>query len=291
MRERTRFEAEVADLEIFPPNSLTRVADNTAAPFRWICHVVTTMKNGDNYGGTGVLISPRHVLTSAHVIYPIEAKKETPVQKVTNIRVYPGRHGGREPFDGHDANGWAVHPNWNNGKETNCTFDYGLIRLKKNFPDRRFKALGNQTLGYWGRAAGTRFAPIDPSTLDGRRLFTAGYPFRKGLGELAARVMKQSEGVVIGSAAPRRCSQSKFEAPPLSIPHVQQDARILLHDVDTEKGQSGGPVWVVDDGTLTMVAIHQGTIPHSGTPVHNLAVILTKEVFDQVNDWMRNFVE
>jgi V8-like Glu-specific endopeptidase len=277
--------------EIFPPNSLTRVSDTTDAPFRWICQVETTSTDGTPLStGTGFLIGPRHVLTSAHVIYPIRPGEKRPRQMVRGIRVYPGRHGSREPFGGHDANGWIVRDEWNSGREVNCTWDYGLIRLKTNLGERRFSALRNQTLGFWGRDPGTRFVPINPVTqLDGRDLFSAGYPFRRGVNELAARVMKQSEGRVTGSAALTRCVPDEpFRG--LLDQNVLLDARVLLHDVDTEKGQSGCPIWTRDGANLTLAAIHYGAITPSGG-ARNVAVIVTQEVFDQVNEWVRNFVE
>jgi V8-like Glu-specific endopeptidase len=280
MRDRARFEAEVALLgEIFTPNSLTRVADTRATPFRWICHVESRSPNGDLWTGTGFLIGPRHVLTSAHVIYPMKDGEVRPQQRVSSINVYPGRQGGRDPFGGFASNGWIIHPQWIAGREANCTFDYGLIRLKKNVP---------ASLGFWGRDAGTRFVAIDPPTLTGRELFTAGYPFRRGLGELAAKVMKESRGLATGSADFTRCSPAGFEG--RVSPRVERGTRVLLHDVDTQKGQSGGPIWTRDDTRLTLAAIHYGEIEPSTGP-RNVGLIVTQEVFDQVNTWMRDFVE
>ena len=45
-----------------------KVDDSFAVPFRWICKI-SILKNGKyDGGGSGVLISDRHVLTAAHVI-------------------------------------------------------------------------------------------------------------------------------------------------------------------------------------------------------------------------------
>jgi V8-like Glu-specific endopeptidase len=288
MKDRSALERESVRLgisnEVFAPDSKTGVTDNGAVPFRWICHIETTLLNGDSATGTGFLIGPRHVLTTAHTIYPIAARKVRPDWKVRKIRVFPGRHGSREPFGGHEANGWILSERWlTPEREADCTFDYGLIRLREDFLKKR--------IGCWGSDATTRFAPVDPPALAGRQLFTAGYPFRKGLGELAARVMTQSNGRVTGSAIFTRCTPVGGGFDGQQFTNVDRNARVLLHDVDTVRGSSGSPLWIRDGDVLTLGALHQGQITRRDGTVFNTGIIVSREVHDQIQNWIRTFVE
>jgi len=209
----------------------------------------------------------------------MKERKVRPEWKTIKVRVYPGRHGAREPFGGgHDANGWAIRRGWiTPEREAHCAFDFGLIRLKEDFPKRN--------IGFWGSDATTRFVPINPTTLTaGQRLFTAGYPFRKGLNELAARVMKQSNGEIKGSALLTRCSPTQAEGE--TFTNVNARAHVLLHDVDTEKGSSGSPLWIEEEKVKTLVAIHQGELGSN-----NAGILITQTVFDQVQEWIRTFRE
>ena len=86
--------------------------------------------------------------------------------------------------------------------------------------------------------------------------------------DTAARVMRRSEG----------------RATRINHP------RVFWHDVDTEPGQSGCPVWMRQNDTLILVGIHHGSVPRD-SPTANLAVLVTQEVVDQVNRWIRTFVE
>jgi V8-like Glu-specific endopeptidase len=289
VRERIAFERELLDLgeamprqrETFGENSLQSVRDSTAVPFRWICQVVATMANGQISTGTGFLVGPRHVLTCAHVIYPQDPDDARPY-RTKSIMVYPARHGAREPYSGHTANGWAVHPLWRQRGEPDCTYDYGLIRLKQGVLPG--------ALGFWGSNNAATFARTDPAQIMGRRAFSAGYAFSRGVNEFAARVMRGSEGSVTGSAVFQRCNGDQFRGQ--MFPNVQANSRVLSHDVDTLKGQSGGPLWIVDaNGVLRCIGIHQGHLQPPRGNGFNVGLRLTSEMERQVRQWIDRFLE
>ncbi|WP_052195257.1 trypsin-like serine peptidase [Deinococcus radiopugnans] len=304
MYERRHLERELSDLgltsersgEVIGEDTRHKVANSLAVPFRWICRVVATQANGDSSVGTGVLIGPRHVLTCAHVIYPVDDNGR-PRFRTRSIEVFPAENGGEEPLGGFRANGWTVHRQWFAGQEVNCTFDYGLIRLKDDIGAETFRALRGRPLGFWGSPTdghGTRFARVDPATLVNQTVTLAGYPYRKGLNELAARVMKEGSGRITGSALLNRCTEKRFVG--RFLPRVEPTWRVLLHDTDTSPAQSGCPVWTRDgQGRLDLIGLHQGQLK-SSTPVNgattvNLALRITREFLRQVELWRSTFVE
>ena len=72
-----------------------RVSPTTAAPWRWICHIglADFSSNRALTSGTGFLISKRHVLTAAHVVW--DPAQDMHLYSVT---VIPGYDDGQEPF-------------------------------------------------------------------------------------------------------------------------------------------------------------------------------------------------
>jgi V8-like Glu-specific endopeptidase len=230
-------------------------------------------------------------LTNAHCIYPLD-KAGRPTYRTRSITVYPGRQGGDEPFGGHDSNGWAVSRHWSSGRETNCQFDYGMIRLRNDVGNKSFKRLANQPLRWWGAPGTNTFLTVaDPATLAGSACMTAGYPYRRGVNELAARVMRRSDGNITGSANVAYCRDQEWRG--RVTPVIDHQSRIVNHDADTERGQSGGPLWIAGrDNALLVAGIHQGfatwtgPAPQNAQVRTNIAVRFGRDVLGQVNQWM-----
>ena len=292
MQERTRFESELRTLglqerEVIPPrDDRTPVPDTTLVPFRWICRITANTQKGHSFG-SGVVIGPRHILTCAHVIYPLQD-----LYRTEEILVSPGQNNSDQPLGQYRANGWIVHPQWMRGRQPHCGFDYGIIRLRENIATKTFAKLRNQPLGYWGSVNSiARLQAIDPRVLTGQTIRLAGYP---GDLDTEARRMYYSRGPIIGSALFNACGghpQDKI------FPDVNVQSRLLLHEADTFGSQSGCPVWTYDNRMheRLLVGIHQGAnhlVDRTGTrrPV-NLAVRVTDEVINQVATWIRTFVE
>jgi V8-like Glu-specific endopeptidase len=79
--------------------ALERVLDTRTEEFGAVCRVYTKTKLGRS-GGSGVLITPRHVLTCAHVIYP----REEPYRTVA-VHVVVAQNGPTEASNGIKADG------------------------------------------------------------------------------------------------------------------------------------------------------------------------------------------
>jgi len=269
-------EAETALLEIIPPDTRERVsvADTTGLPHRWICRlrVPDADPRSRSYGmGTGVLVGPRHVLTSAHVLV-----SETDPGKTVGGRllVQPARNGDFKPFKEVKARGWRVDPRWivkdQRGRwQVQTRFDYGLVTLAEDVGSFRHRGLGQCTLAYW--AAPDICFPqteigIEPDKIVGQQAWSAGYP-----GDREPGTLHGGTGTV--TFDPRR--------------------GILLHTIDTHHGQSGSPIWIKRHGMWCLVGIHSRVggfkVPVSGpmVPSSNAAAFVSLDVARQIEEWKR----
>ncbi|TYP71430.1 trypsin-like serine peptidase [Aquimarina intermedia] len=139
-----------------------RITQTKKYPWRTICSLRITAKDGTNWIGTGFLIGPRTVITAGHVVYMHNhggwAKK---------IEVIPGRNGSSKPFGSctsshlHSVKGWT--------KSKKRIMDYGAIILPKNCK------YGKQ-LGYFG------YANYSFASLLGLKVNLSGYPGDKPSG-------------------------------------------------------------------------------------------------------------
>lgn len=233
-RQRLIRESEILrDREVVnDPPRRWQIGDTTAAPYRWICHLDITYLDPDERfaeklkQGTGVLISPRHVLTAAHTLLSEDGRAKT-----VRVRVTPGRNGSTKPFGSVDAEKRVTHPSWTRNGKPNRRFDYALITLEESIGARKFTSLGNRPLGFWGDpkwgAKTSRSGPGIPK-LSGLIVNAAGYP-----GDRKAGTQWRGDGKISGHG---RWGED--------VEILEQD-RLILHTVDTHGGESGGPVWVL----------------------------------------------
>lgn len=283
MYERTRFEHELdqlSDRETFRPDTRERVKiDRTLdVPNRWVCRLTipSVVPTEQSYGaGSGVLISPRHVLTAAHVLVSVD----DPGRKTVGgrLRVEIARNGQDKPFESAGISGWHVDPRSvvrvRNGWRLQPQHDIGLVTLKKDVSGWQERRLGRCRLGFWGiqGPCGVRSeVGIDPNLIVGQTANVTGYP-----GEKPEGTMWTGDGA------------------------ISYDTRLdmLLHTIDTKPGQSGSPVWLMRNGVACLVGIHSGAsgrwnVNPDGTQTltHNAAVILTRARLALIKPWMRTYV-
>lgn len=229
-----------------PLPTSNRVTDTFAFPFRWIAKVRILRNGRYDSGGTGVLISDRHVLTAAHVV---EDVVRDPIQ--FGVEVTMALDVTRNLGVSLSAKKPDIAPGLVAGT------DYALITLKDRLGDTKPRGLRGDKLGYWGTSAGgtvTTAVPVDPGRLVTQMAYTTGYPAKR-----SGNQMWTFSGLLV--SAP-------------------QQSQIMSFTGEATKGQSGSPVWIRENGNDNMVGIlvARGDV--------GFVVRLTWDVVFQVNNWM-----
>lgn len=141
-----------------------RINATTDLPWRRICALRITFKNGRVYRGTGFLIGPRAVATAGHCVY---LKSEGGWAK--SIEVSPGASGTARPFGSSTSTQFRSVKGWVDGGRPES--DYGCVVLQQG-------AFGGRNLGAFG------FAAWSPAELVAAPAVVAGYPGDKPFAEL-----------------------------------------------------------------------------------------------------------
>src|SRR5262245_20607108 len=163
-----------ADPEIFPPDGRRLVTNTLLVPFRFVCCLEITFVNPLNNShmvferGTGTLISDRHVLTAAHVVFENISRRvaQFPVRyiRAQTILVAPARNDRGLPFGFSDVTNVRVAPGWQaaatrtaaSGAHVNGDpqGDFALLTLAtplgRQEPLRPTMQLPPPLLGFWG---------------------------------------------------------------------------------------------------------------------------------------------
>ena len=264
----------------FGAGTRKRVPNTQDIPFRWICaidttRIVTTPTHTERRGlakaGTGLLISPCHVLTAAHVLHSVEKDESgnvTSEEEAEIVRVTPALdNDNRPPFDRYEVKSWVLHPKWD-PKKADPKTDYALITLEKCAGDERFTSLKGHALGFWKAEVPPN--SVRTSLINGE-IVTAGYPESKNK-EMWCFTGKATTGTAQGDSVILQKKQGEE--------WVRKSPTIRL-TADAERGQSGSPVWAVRDSQRYLV----GMLVDAG-PKSNEAVTINEGVVQQLQTWM-----
>jgi alkaline phosphatase D len=227
-----------------------KVANTFDVPWRWICKVAIRKNGRYHHGGTGVLISDRHVLTAAHVVAEVAQDRAQ-----FDLEVTPALSGNASLDTVASSSKPLIPSRYKSGE---LAFDYALIRLDKPLGTRRFKALKNTPLCYWGSAAcgaATVMNPVETRALVAKAAHSAGYPKNKG-----AATMWQVTGLLHSADSTRQ---------------------VIWYTGDASEGQSGSPVWI-REGNLYCLA---GVLVAEGRS-SSAVVPLTRDMVAQLRAWM-----
>jgi len=189
------------------------------------------------------------------------------------IWVSPARNGKKYPYGTVQAKWWDVTAEWRKNiarPSVGRPNDYGMITLEKDVNTLKYK--GTQ-LCFWGdNQTGTRLERLAPDQIDGQTVDVTGYP-----GDKTAGTMWTAVGGLSGLV------------PSLGI---RTQDRLMLHTIDTDEGQSGGPVCLKKNGDLYLVGMHVAPQQYikdgrPAKPTHNVAVRVTRELIRQIQTWLQ----
>ncbi len=246
------------DTGVIGGDDRVRITPTSDAPWRWMCHVELQDQRDRSEGhGSGVLISDRHVLTAAHVVW--DAAQDLHLH---GVQVSPGLDYDDDPFGTWVASRVRVCPKYDPSDKDNQEWDYALITLDKSVGKAPFKSLGKQPLRFWGAgefAGKFTMGPGDANVLVHSDALTAGYRGNKAYG----KELWFAKGKFRQISAPRYPNSIYMTA-------------------DTTEGQSGSPLWVKEEqDALRMV----GVVVCAGKNA-NIARRITPGMIAELRKWI-----
>jgi V8-like Glu-specific endopeptidase len=218
-----------------------RIDPATGTPWSGVCSLNILARNGQRFIGTGWMIAPRCVITAGHCVHI-----RTAGGFATHVDVMPGRSGASMPFGSVRGTRLAALGRWISHGDRN--FDCGCIIL----PRVPRNAAGAAPFQF-------RYAAASEAVIRSRALNIAGYP-----------------GDLPRTPPPPRGSAMYFHARLAKA----VSATAITYDIDTAGGQSGSPVWHLQNSVRTALGIHT-----NGSPLGNSATRITPAIKAQLDLW------
>ncbi len=301
-----------------------QVRNTTLPPFRWICSLEVEFPEPVLYPlgilehpgkawkdlkpttkgcGSGVLISPKHILTASHVIAGLKVIKDKRTGKTRfkivpakRVRVIPGRNEKKgksfKPFGVFISQKILVSPGFKSAMEVPISqltktrirqalaSDFGVIEIQENW-SKRFVVPG-QIIGWWREFNNYQILPINEllrAKLEKGKIHVCGFPGDKGK-SLCSELWRSYDKV--------KKVFPKFGSKPENL---------ILYQADTSAGMSGSPVWIKDNsGKHYLVAIHSSFIDFIDKKTKkkeqaNVGALITNETIRQLQLWKVEYLE
>jgi V8-like Glu-specific endopeptidase len=316
--------SSAGEFEIFPPDDRRLVRNTLLAPYRFVCCLEIAFVNPLNdqtlpLRGTGTLVSDRHVLTAAHVVFEdfSPQRPHFPVSylRAQDIRVAPGRNDRVLPFPFTGATNVRVAPGWQSTANRQAALgnkshlvadpqaDFALLTLANPLGALGTAvtemAPGTGPLGYWGhpqRGQGTRIRPIELKWLRNQPVNTVGYPVdkcrtRPSVGSATAAEIAACQHTIPDQPEFHDQGSTQWVSTGRVVNPAPADMPgMITYMANMQQGQSGGPVWLNWQGFRNLVAINTGGFPSPTPPfpiVANMGVRITEPVLELLRRWMR----
>lgn len=294
-----------------------RVEDTTRPPFRWICSLEVEFPEPVLYPlgtlehpgkgwkdlkptlrgcGSGLLITPKHILTASHVIAGLKVVKDVRTGKprfkmvpAKRVVAVPGRNeeskGHSRPFGAYTSQQILVSPGFRSAMEVPVVkltkaqvrkalgSDFGIVALLENRNRKGATLLPGLNAGWWGELPNYGIRPIEG-------------PFRRSLQRAKVNI-----GGYPGEKAQIPCSVPWFstdrvvEATPRSSGRPEN---LLFYQADTSAGMSGSPVWVRGKGgKYYLVAVHSSFLNYNTGKLSrvNVGALVTEGMVRQLREW------
>ena len=205
------------------PDNRYEVQNTNQIPYRYICYTVSNFPNGKKRYGTGFLVSPYKMVTAAYNLYAPELGGAA-----VNVALAPARNGAGDsktaiPY-GYVHSTDLYYPTAyrtaaDKGDEANKQlYDIGCVKVSSSFTG---------DIGYFG----VKVLDRDVS-YTGKSVTVAGYPADAENNKPLYKLNK-AEGKITNT-----------------------NTAYLYYTIDTSYGQSGGPVYIYENGKYYVVGIH-----------------------------------